>query len=94
MFYDYNATVTSAHDSNPLRVVGNIKVYLDESKTTYLTEIPFPTFSFSDVEDKTVEGFETYVKAKVDEVVNSPEWQSKLEELKLAYEIGLYVPAQ
>lgn len=110
-YYDYKATVTSAYDTNPLRVVGYIKAYIEEEvepmideetgeeimvspKRIYLTEIPFPTFYFSEVADKTVEGFNNYIKAKVDEVVNSEEWQNKLAELKLAYEIGLYVPIE
>lgn len=100
-YYDYKATVSSAYDTNPLKVVGYIKAYIEEEaeadenpKRIYLTEIPFPTFYFSEVADKTVEGFNNYVKAKVDEVVNSEEWQNKLAELKLAYEIGLYVPIE
>jgi hypothetical protein len=100
-YYDYKATVSSAYDTNPLKVVGYIKAYIEEEaeadespKRIYLTEIPFPTFNFSEVPDKTVEGFNNYVKAKVDEVVNSEEWQNKLAELKLAYEIGIYIPVE
>lgn len=100
-YYDYKATVSSAYDTNPLKVVGYIKAYIEEEaeadespKRIYLTEIPFPAFNFSEVPDKTVEGFNNYVKAKVDEVVNSEEWQNKLAELKLAYEIGIYIPVE
>lgn len=100
-YYDYKATVSSAYDTNPLKVVGYIKAYIEEEaeadespKRIYLTEIPFPTFNFSEVPDKTTEGFNNYVKAKVDEVVNSEEWQNKLAELKLAYEIGIYIPVE
>lgn len=93
MFYfDYKATVTSANDTNPLTVTGYVKVYFDEEKTIYFTEIPFPRFSFAEAFGKTIEEFNILVEGKVNEIVNSEEWQNKLSELKLAYDLGLYVP--
>jgi hypothetical protein len=93
-FYDYKATVSSVYDLNSLFVVGYIRVFLDEAKTIYLTEIPFPRFAFSEIPDKTTDGFNAYVDNKVNELVNSEEWQNKLMEIKLAMELGIYQPQQ
>lgn len=94
-FYnDYTTIVSSPFDTQPLVVRGHIKVYLDQAKTQYFTEIPFPAFPFSEVTDKTADGFKTYVDKKVNDLVNSAEWQGKLNELKVAYDMGVYVPQQ
>lgn len=93
-FYDYKATVASPFDLNELFVCGYLKVYLDENHTQYFTEIPFPRFPFSEIPDKTMDGFNAYVEQKVNAVVNSEEWQNKLMELKLAFDMGLFIPQE
>lgn len=90
-FYDYKGAVTNQYDYNALQVVGSINVYLDEEKTQHLTDLMFPTFPFAEIpgEQRTKEGFQEFVDTKVMELVNSPEVQAKLDEVRFAYEMGL-----
>jgi hypothetical protein len=90
-YYDYAGTVSSPYDYNPLQVQGHIHVYLDESKTQHITDLLFPTFPFSEIptDMRTAEGFQQYVDQKVAELLDKPETQAKLAEVKFAYEMGL-----
>jgi hypothetical protein len=90
-YYDYAGTVSSQYDYNPLQVQGHIHVYLDEAKTQHITDLLFPNFPFSEipVEQRTAEGFQAYVDNKVTELLNKPETQDKLNEVKMAYDMGL-----
>ena len=96
--YEQDVKVTYPYDTSPLMVLCNVKVYIEEGEgenltRTYLTEIPFPNFPFSEVQDKSTAGFNIYMNQKINDVTSSEEWQNKLNELKIAYDLGIYKPS-
>ena len=93
MFYEIEKKVTNITDSQPLRVVGFIKVYSDEAKTDYLTEFSNNelglNISVSECPVDTIENFDTYVDNQFISAVEEPEIQSKLQEIVVLKSLGL-----
>ena len=93
MFYEIEKKVTNITDSQPLRVVGFIKVYSDEAKTDYLTEFSNNelglNISVSECPVDTIENFDTYVDNLFISAVEEPEIQSKLQEIVVLKSLGL-----
>jgi len=92
-YYTVIKLITNIHDNLPLRVVGKVEVYTDEAKQELLTEIPFDkigvNLSLSDCPTDTAENYNNFVDQKALEGINQAEIQAKLEQVKLAKDLGL-----
>jgi hypothetical protein len=96
MFYEINKVVTNQYDGQGLRIQGHVKVYTDEAKQEYLTEIPFTELGvpseqliFANIPHSTKEEFDQAVEDLVMPFVEQEDIQAKLEEVKVAKELGI-----
>lgn len=92
-YYKVKPEITNIYNNElSLNVTAVIHVYTDEAKTDFLMQMPFKSFPFSEIPNKTQEGFNGYVKQKVEEQM--AEWTERFEEMKIAKELGLYTPVE
>ncbi|WP_251861033.1 hypothetical protein [Clostridium sp. Marseille-Q2269] len=92
MFYNVEKKVSSIYNKEELQIVGYIDVFLDEDKTQKLTTISFNELgiylAFKDC-PKDKEIFNKFIEDKALEEINKEEIQNKIQEVKLAYDMGL-----
>ncbi|WP_251861978.1 hypothetical protein [Clostridium sp. Marseille-Q2269] len=92
MFYNVEKKVSSIYNTSDLQVVGYVDVFIDEDKTQKLTTISFNELgiylAFKDC-PKDKEEFNNFIDSKALEEINKEEIQSKLQEVKVAYDMGL-----
>jgi hypothetical protein len=96
MYYEINKVVTNMYDGQGLQIQGHVKVYTDEAKKEYLTEIPFNELGvsseqlvFANIPHSTKEEFDQAVEDLVMPYVEVESIQAKLEEVKVAKELGI-----
>jgi hypothetical protein len=92
-YYQINKSITNIYDANPLRIVGFVRVFIDEAMTQPLTDLPFNELgiylSFSDLNVTTTEEFDTELSRIVIAEVEKENIQTKLNEVKKAFDLGL-----
>lgn len=92
-YYKYKPIISNVYDPyDGLKVTAVVHVYADEAKTDFLIQLPFEGFSFEEIPIKTPEGIQQYIEQKIEEQLQM--WQSKLDSLKLAKDLGLYKPEE
>jgi hypothetical protein len=96
MFYEINKVVTNMYDGQGLKIQGHVKVYTDEAKENYLTELPFNELGvpseqlvFANISHSTKAEFDQAVEGLVMPYVEAEAIQAKLEEVRIAKELGI-----
>lgn len=97
-YYEIIKVLTNKYDGQPLQLSGYVKVYVDETKTDYLTEIPFTDLGipqekllFSNIPHSTKAEFDQAVNDLVMPYVETEAIQNKLQEVKEARDIGMFM---
>jgi hypothetical protein len=92
-YYTINKQITNIYDGQPLRVVGNVAVYNDETKEQELTQIPFSeigvNLSVSDCPTTSKVDFDSFIDQEALTAIEQPYIQNKLIEVQTLYNLGL-----
>ncbi|HBJ2612292.1 TPA: hypothetical protein LA742_000708 [Clostridium botulinum] len=91
-YYNVEKNVSSIYNTQELQIVGYVDVFMDKEKYNKLTTISFNELEiyllFKDC-PKNKEEFNKFIEDEALEAINKEEIQAKLNEVKIAYDMGL-----